>query len=135
MLVLQDLSGKTYTALALARALGGKTIVIDTEAGISNIYADIFEDLEFDVLELNDNRNPRIYIEVIMLAEGVGYTGPNIQINDFGLVVDVKSRKSVPKEAILDPIRVALFGGYMVGVGYWPSNPTDTDCKSCTSNW
>jgi ATP-dependent protease Clp ATPase subunit len=32
-------SVKTYTALTLAKALGGKTIVIETEAGTSNIYA------------------------------------------------------------------------------------------------
>lgn len=66
-------AGKTYTALALSKALGGKTIVIDTEAGTSNIYANSFEDFEFDVLELEGNYNPTVYVDAIVMAEEAGY--------------------------------------------------------------
>lgn len=42
-------SGKTYTALRLAKGLSGKIAFIDTERGSASKYADRFE---FDVLEL-----------------------------------------------------------------------------------
>jgi hypothetical protein len=42
-------SGKTFTALKLAKSIGGKTVVIDTEGGRSQHYAELFQ---FDVLEI-----------------------------------------------------------------------------------
>ncbi|KKN35559.1 hypothetical protein LCGC14_0782500 [marine sediment metagenome] len=46
-------AGKTYTALTIARELGTKTLVIDTENGTSAKYAGEFD---FDILPLTDYR-------------------------------------------------------------------------------
>lgn len=62
-------SGKTYTALQIASALGGKTAVVDTERGSASKYADLFE---FDVLEL-EKFSPTHYIEAVQAAEDAGY--------------------------------------------------------------
>jgi hypothetical protein len=62
-------SGKTYTALRIAKHLGGRTALIDTEHGSASKYADEFE---FDTLELRDF-NPRTYVEAIHMAEEAGY--------------------------------------------------------------
>lgn len=40
----------------------------------------------------------------------IGRTGPDLQINDFELIVDVKSRLEVPKGVIFD--RLVCFGDY-----------------------
>lgn len=45
-------SGKTMTALRIARGIGGKVGVIDTERGSASKYADRYE---FDVIELPDH--------------------------------------------------------------------------------
>lgn len=62
--------GKTYSALLIAKGLGGKVAVIDTEAGSSSKYADI---ADFDSLTL-DNYSPKNYIEAIDSAVGAGYS-------------------------------------------------------------
>ena len=62
-------SGKTYTSLALAQAVGTKVAVIDTEHGRASKYADFFT---FDVIEL-DSFQPQLYVEGIHAAEGAGY--------------------------------------------------------------
>lgn len=63
-------AGKTYTALALATAIGSRVAVIDTEHGSASKYAG--EPFEFDVLELSDF-HPRAYIEAVRAAEAAGY--------------------------------------------------------------
>lgn len=64
-------SGKTYTALTLAKVLadGGEIAVIDTEHGSASKYADQWG---FDVVEL-DNFSPADYIAAIRAAEQGGY--------------------------------------------------------------
>ena len=64
-------SGKTYTALTLAKwlAAGQPVAVIDTERGSASKYADLFE---FDVLEL-DSFHPQKYVEAINEAVAAGY--------------------------------------------------------------
>lgn len=62
-------SGKTYSALSLATALGQRVAVIDTERGSASKYADIFA---FDVLEL-DEYDPRNYVAAINAAQQAGY--------------------------------------------------------------
>jgi hypothetical protein len=64
-------SGKTYTALLLAREIaGGQPVaVIDTERGSASKYADLFD---FDVLEM-DTFHPTKYVEAIRAAEAEGY--------------------------------------------------------------
>jgi hypothetical protein len=62
-------SGKTYTGLAIAKGLGERVAVIDTERGSASKYSDIFN---FDVLEL-DTFSPQKYIEAIYAAQEGGY--------------------------------------------------------------
>lgn len=58
-------SGKTYSALLLARGLGDRVAVIDTERGSSELYADLFG---FDVAQLAPPFTPQRYIELIRMA-------------------------------------------------------------------
>lgn len=62
--------GKTYGALLLAKGMGGKTVVIDTEQGSSDIYDDLHE---FDVVDLEPPFTPEAYIEAIEACEAAGY--------------------------------------------------------------
>lgn len=84
-------SGKTYTALNIAKHLGGKVAVIDTERGSASKYADLFE---FDALELQ-TFNPLTYVEAIKAAEQAGY-----QI----LVIDSLSHAWMGKEGALEQV-------------------------------
>ncbi|MEK2481872.1 ATP-binding protein [Providencia stuartii] len=63
-------SGKTYGALEIAKGLGGKTAVIDTEKGSASLYSDRFD---FDVLELDPPFTPERFIEAIGAAQEAGY--------------------------------------------------------------
>lgn len=63
-------SGKTTAALRVARGLGGKTALIDTENGSASLYADRFN---FDVLELEAPYTPQRFVEAIESAEKAGY--------------------------------------------------------------
>src|SRR6266542_6290831 len=62
-------SGKTYTALLLATALGERVAVIDTEHGKAGLYADEFR---FDAFE-PETFSPETYIEAIQAADAAGY--------------------------------------------------------------
>lgn len=62
-------SGKTFSSLAIAKGLGGKIAVIDTERGSASKYADRFD---FDVIEL-DTFAPQTYAEAIKYIESQGY--------------------------------------------------------------
>ena len=61
-------SGKTYTALSVAEALG-RVAVLDTERGSASKYSDRFS---FDVVELSEY-HPESYVEIIKGAEAEGY--------------------------------------------------------------
>ena len=63
-------SGKTKSGLRLAKGLGGKLAVIDTENGSASLYANEFD---FDVLTLNSPYSPEQYIEAITAAEKADY--------------------------------------------------------------
>lgn len=63
-------AGKTYSALLLAKGLGGKTALIDTEHGSAQLYSNQFE---FDVLELSPPYTPERFIEAIDAAARAGY--------------------------------------------------------------
>jgi len=63
-------SGKTWGALQIAKGLGGKTVVIDTEEGSSDLYDQLHE---FDVIDLRPPFSPERYIEAITAAEEAGY--------------------------------------------------------------
>ena len=66
-------SGKTYSALLLAKGIGGRIAVIDTERGSDSLYADMEGMPEFDVLELDAPFSPERYAEAIAAAESAGY--------------------------------------------------------------
>ncbi len=58
-------SGKTYSALLLAKGLGQRIAVIDTERGSSELYSDV---CEYDVAQLEPPYTPRRYIALIKEA-------------------------------------------------------------------
>lgn len=62
-------SGKTYSSLTLAKALRGKTALIDTEHGSASKYADLFD---FDTVSLKDFAL-ETYIKTIKAAGEAGY--------------------------------------------------------------
>jgi hypothetical protein len=62
--------GKTFGALLLAKGLGGRTVVIDTEEGSSDLYDKLHE---FDVIDLKPPFTPERYVEAISAAEAAGY--------------------------------------------------------------
>lgn len=63
-------SGKTFGALMIAKGLGGKIAVIDTEHGSASLYSNL---CEFDTLELTAPYSPERYIQAIKAAEAAGY--------------------------------------------------------------
>lgn len=63
-------SGKTWGALEIARGLGGRCVVIDTENGSSDIYSDIHK---FDVMDLFPPFTPERYCDAIAQCEAAGY--------------------------------------------------------------
>lgn len=63
-------SGKTWGALQIAKGLGGKCVVIDTEEGSSDLYDHLHD---FDVIDLKPPFTPERYIEAIAAAEDAGY--------------------------------------------------------------
>src|SRR3972149_1415174 len=66
-------SGKTYSALRLARGLAGdrgRVALIDTEAGRAPPYAERFD---FDHCDLKPPFAPSAYADAIAAAEGAGY--------------------------------------------------------------
>ena len=64
-------TGKTHTALILARGLvgeSGKIVMLDTESGRGSLYADVLPG-GYDVIEMREPFSPRRYIEAICAAE------------------------------------------------------------------
>ena len=59
-------AGKTFTALSIAKGLGNRTALIDTERGSASKYAGTFE---FEVAELEDNTIAS-YVTMIQNANG-----------------------------------------------------------------
>lgn len=63
-------AGKTYSALLLAKGLGGKTAVGDSESGSAHLYANLFD---YQVAPISAPFTPEKYIEVIREAEKAGF--------------------------------------------------------------
>lgn len=63
-------SGKTYGALLIAKGLGGKIALIDTERGSASLYDNL---VDFDTLELEPPFTPERFIKAIETAEAAGY--------------------------------------------------------------
>ena len=63
-------SGKTWGAIQIARGLGGRVVVIDTEEGSSDLYDKLHA---FDVIDLKPPFTPESYVSAIAVAEEAGY--------------------------------------------------------------
>lgn len=63
-------SGKTYSALLIAKGLGGKVAFIDTENRSGDLYSDL---IDFDILHLVNPFTVEKYVDAIELAETSGY--------------------------------------------------------------
>ena len=63
-------TGKTYSSLLIAKGIGGKVAVIDTENGSAELYSNL---LDFDVLHLDPPYTPERYIEAIKKAVEQSY--------------------------------------------------------------
>jgi hypothetical protein len=61
--------GKTYSALRVAKGLGGKTLLIDTEHRRSLMYANEFT---YQVIHFEEPFSPERYVEAIEAAEAAG---------------------------------------------------------------
>lgn len=62
--------GKTYSAILVAQGLGKKILLIDTENGSGDLYANLGN---YDVITLQAPFEPKKYIEAIKLGEANGY--------------------------------------------------------------
>ena len=63
-------SGKTWGALMVAKGLGGKIALGDTERGSASLYSHL---ADFDVAEVTAPFSPEKFIDVIRQAERAGY--------------------------------------------------------------
>ena len=84
-------SGKTYTALRVAKGLGGKIAVIDTERGSASLYAGE-RGIDFDVIEL-ETYEVQKFVDGIKAAVDGGYSV---------LVIDSLSHAWAGKGGILE---------------------------------
>ena len=66
-------SGKTYSALLIAKGMGGRIAMIDTENGSGQLYSDDPKMPPYDAIELSAPYSPQRYIERIKAAETAGY--------------------------------------------------------------
>lgn len=64
-------SGKTYSALRIAKGMNFKKIaMLDSESGRGEIYG---SDFDYDVLRIEAPYNPQKYVQAIKAAEAAGY--------------------------------------------------------------
>jgi hypothetical protein len=63
-------SGKTWSALEIAKGMGGKIGMIDTEAGRGELYGN---DFDYDIIRLDAPYSPDRYIEAMKAFEKAGY--------------------------------------------------------------
>ena len=63
-------AGKTMSALKLAKGLGGKICMIDTERGSGDLYANLYD---YDIITLKPPYTPKYYTDAIKAAEEAGY--------------------------------------------------------------
>lgn len=64
-------SGKTLGALLIAKGIGGKVAVVDTENSSAELYANV---MEFDTANIQPPYSPKKFITAIQAAEKAGYT-------------------------------------------------------------
>lgn len=98
--------GKTYSALLLAFGIGGKVLLIDTENGSGDLYADIGKDTDnfYDICQIQKPYSVSKYISTIKEAEKLGYA--TIIIDSLshawageGGILDKHSKASISKNS------------------------------------
>ncbi len=63
-------AGKTYSSLLIAKGMGGKTAMLDTERGSGSLYSDL---MDYDTIEMSPPFAPERFVEIIQAAEAAGY--------------------------------------------------------------
>ncbi|OTG82385.1 ATP-binding protein [Acinetobacter sp. ANC 4648] len=63
-------SGKTLGALLIAKGIGGKVAVVDTENSSAELYANV---MDFDTANIQPPYSPKKFIAAIQAAEKAGY--------------------------------------------------------------
>jgi len=63
-------AGKTYSSLLVAKGLGKKILLVDTESGSGDLYASL---VEYDVLPLDAPYTAEKYMKAIEMGENAGY--------------------------------------------------------------
>lgn len=66
-------SGKTYSALLVAKGLGGRILLIDTEEGSGELYAGAPGIPDYDYLGLSRPYSPDRYLAALQMAADAGY--------------------------------------------------------------
>ena len=92
-------AGKTFSAILIAKGLGGNFALIDTENGSGDLYSDI---ADYDICQLKAPYDPRKYIQVIHEAEQAGYNSVIIDSLSHawcgvGGVLDLQAKISAAK--------------------------------------
>lgn len=85
-------AGKTYSALLIAKGIGGKVALLDTENGSGDLYANLFD---YDIVAIKDSFEVEKYIKIIKGAEAAGYTT---------LIIDSLSHAWNSEGGILDQV-------------------------------
>lgn len=91
-------SGKTYSALVLAKALGGKWALIDSERSSALLYADLFE---FDHLDLSNHAIGQ-YKQALKDAAAAKYDG---------VIIDSLSHEWAGRGGALEAVDRKMAGG------------------------
>jgi energy-coupling factor transporter ATP-binding protein EcfA2 len=96
-------SGKTYTALrvgaGMAKRLGGRMAVIDTERGSASLYGDLFD---FDTLELTTH-SPKDYRDALAAAAEEGYVVVVLDSLSHAWMGKDGALEQIDKKAARDP--------------------------------
>lgn len=88
-------SGKTMSALKIAKYLGKKILVLDTERGSASKYAGEKDIPEFYTIQLRDSHAPVEYISVINEAVNQGFDV---------IIIDSLSHAWIGKEGLLEQV-------------------------------
>jgi hypothetical protein len=99
-------SGKTMSSLKLAKGIGDKILLIDTEHHSGDLYGDLFE---YDIIDLTPPYKPEKYIEAIKAGEDARYDV---------IIVDSLSHAWTDEGGLLDQADKLQSGG-MQGFRVW----------------
>ncbi len=90
---------------------------------------------EREVAALLSSHFTKLGMDPVERIPVLGRTGPDISINQMGMVIDVKSRKEVPSMSRLRKGELVAFGTTLIGIrldelpGLWETRPVATDIR------